>query len=308
MASSGVVGVLALALRKPLGQIAPAAQARVLLAASLLPVIAVLLVLGAALAPSFGWIADHYGGELHSHPHLCAAHPIVGWPSIPLVALAILVAARLVYTAFTGLRAATLSWTTSRSLNEASHVDQGGLRILPSDEPQAFVLGLLRPTIYATRGLVSGAAQNHLPAVLAHEQAHLRRYDPLRRFCANLGHSLHVPRVARWLDAAHERALEMAADEQAAERVGSRADVATALVAIAKARMQVPRAAFAVLGTMSPSELESRVAKLMDEGTYRDSPKRSTLFLAAAAIVMTVAMGADTVHHKVEYLLGAFGS
>ena len=307
--ASSIVGLLCIALRKQLGQLAPAAQARLLLAGSIFPLTAALLVLGAALAPSFGWIADHYSGELHSHPHLCSAHPIVGWPSIPLVALALLVAARVVQTVLTSGHAAMLSWTTAGSMKQASHADiQRGLRIIPSDEPQAFVLGLLRPTIFATRGLVSGAARKHLPAVLAHEQAHLQRYDPLRRFCANLGNSLHIPSVARILDSAHERALEMAADEQAAERVGSRADVATALVALAKARTQVPRAAFSVLGSATHSDLETRVVKLMEGGTYRDWPKRSTLFLAATAIAVAVAIGADTVHHKVEFLLGAFGS
>lgn len=314
VATSVLIAVLSVLLRKlsklapTASRLAPAAQARILLAGATFPLVASLVLLVTALSPSFGWIRDHYAGELHSHPHLCSAHPISGWPSISLVIVAILVATRLLQTLISSVRALSLSREAIRSMKQASHLGQDGLRILPTDEPQAFVIGLLRPTIYATRGLVSGHAKHHVPAVLAHENAHLRRYDPLRRFVATLGLRFHIPAVARRIDLAHERALEMAADEQAAREVGSKIAVASALVALAKARLQVPTSAFAVVGTRSASDIERRVVQLMDDGTQRDWPSRAALSIAAISVVLIIAIGADTVHHKVELLLGAFGN
>lgn len=306
--SSGLVGALGALLRGPISRLAPAAQARVFLAAATLPLSAALLVLGAALAPSFGWISDHYSGETHSHPHLCAAHQIADWPSIPLVLLALLVAARLLQTLLQSGRALWLFRQALASMGQASHTSVTGLRIIPTDEPQAFVVGLFRPRIYATRGLLAGDSKHHFPAVLAHEEAHLRRRDPLRKFVANIGLSLHVPALARRIEIAHERALEMAADEQAASVVGSRSAVASALVALAKARLRVPQLACGVAGNHSASDIERRVVQLMKPRARRDWPKSSVFVLAATSALLLIALAADTVHHEVEFLLGVFGS
>src|SRR5581483_9914934 len=55
-----------------------------------------------------------------------------------------------------------------------------GALVLPASEPRAFCQGLLRPQVYVSAGAVASLDGPALAAVLAHEQHHLRRRDPLR--------------------------------------------------------------------------------------------------------------------------------
>ncbi len=306
-AFSAFVGIGMLAFRKRLSRLAPVAQARVYLFACLLPFAAALAVLTAALAPSFGWISDHHGllGEVHSHPQLCFDHQVAGWPAVSLSVMALLLSLRFLFVLSRRLYALAVARRTRLNLNQASKAgSEPGVRVLPVPEAQAFVLGLFHPTLYVTEGLVSGDQSCHLPAVLAHEQAHLMRLDPLRRFVAGIGLSFHLPYVASWLDRHHGRAQEMAADDAAARSIGSREGIASALVALAKARFQIPAMAVAI----SEGDVEERVLQLMDDANRRDWPTRKTLGGLAATALLVVALGAQSVHHKVESLLGLLGT
>lgn len=305
-AFSAVIGLSFLVLAKPVSRLAAAAQARLYLCASLLPLTAALAVLTAALAPSFGWIRDHHGlvEQIHSHPHLCQDHHHSGLPSASLSILALLLTLRFLFVLSRRVYALLLTQRTRRSLNQASTAgSEKGIRVLPIQEAQAFVLGLFRPTLYITKGLVSGEESRHLPAVLAHERAHLRRFDPLRRFVAGIGLSFHLPGVAPFLQRNHARAQEMAADDAAAQDIGSRECIASALVALAKAQFRVPPMAVG----MSDSDVEERVIVLMDDGHRRDWPKPAMLFTVGVAALLVVAVGAQSVHHQVESLLGVLG-
>ena len=87
---------------------------------------------------------------------------------------------------------------------------------------------------------VPSGTMGNLAAVLAHERAHITRRDAPWRLVAQLAYSFHLPIVARHLDSALARAHEMAADEEAAQRVGSRSRVAEALVHMARSAAQGP--------------------------------------------------------------------
>jgi Zn-dependent protease with chaperone function len=175
--------------------------------------------------------------------------------------------------------------------------------VLPLRAPQAFVLGVLRPTLYVTRGLLSADHRKHLDAVLAHERAHLRRADPLRMLLANAGLALHLPGIAGALRRRLLQAQEMAADSEAAEAIGSRERVAQALVEIARAQRTLPSFALA----FGACNVEARVQRLLDERPRLDMPAGSTLLLGIACALFAIAAQADAVHHAVEHLLGALG-
>src|SRR5690606_4932593 len=103
-----------------------------------------------------------------------------------------------------------LSRDTSCALAQASD-SRDDVLVFPSDEPQAFVLGALRPRVYVSRGLLS-LGRNVLEPVLAHERVHARRRDLLwRALCPMLGVG-HWPSVASALRARLATAQEMAAD------------------------------------------------------------------------------------------------
>lgn len=178
------------------------------------------------------------------------------------------------------------------------------VHLLPTKEARAFVLGLWRPHVYLTTGLVSGSSREHLEVVLAHEQAHLRRQDGLRRVVARLGLAFHLPVVDGLIDRHLQRAQEMAADEEAAAAVGSKSSVARALVALSRPGGDEYAAAFA----FAAADVEARVMALLDRRRRRNWPSINVLAGSAVIVVASLAASADAVHHGVELLLGALGN
>lgn len=304
LATSAAAGLSLLPLRRALDAMAPAAHARVVLLLALLPALASAAIMTAALAPAFGWIADHClpGGDPHAHPHICAHH-VGGWPALPLLAIAAAFGARVAGSLCALARTLLVHAAARRGLDEATRTQHGRTRVLPLQAPQAFVLGVLRPTLYVTRGLLSAAHVQHLDAVLAHERAHLRRADPLRMLIANAALAFHLPGIAAALRARLLRAQEMAADVEAAAAVGSRTRVAQALVELARAQHALPGLALA----FGACNVEARVRRLLDERPHRDAPSGSSLLLGVACALAVLASQADAVHHAVERMLGAFG-
>jgi Zn-dependent protease with chaperone function len=283
---------------------APDAQARVLLAAALAPAMATAALLLAAWSPNFGWIVDHctLDGDPHGshHPHLCTHHG-GGWPGLPLALVAAVFAMRL---AWTGLRAAWGAWLAHRATRELLQTPglqrDGDAWVLPIDAPHAFVIGVWPPRLFVTRGLCASAARQHLDAIRAHELAHVENRDTARKLIAHWACGLHVPLVGARIEAQLDRALELAADDFAARSVGSCADVAQALVDMARAALVLPvgARAFAV------GHVEARVLALLDDGDRTSGPSARVLVCVIGLALAAVAMQADAVHHGVEVVLG----
>jgi len=308
-ATSACTGLCLLAPARWRASFSAAARARALLGLCLAPLLTGALVMTAALAPSFGWIADHClgVGDIHAqaHPHICEHH-VDALPALSLLAFAAALLTRIAQ------RTLGVGWTLARSAligvrlkgTTAAYASaHGELRVLPLREPQAFVLGYLRPTLFVTEGLLSPEHREHLAAVLAHEHAHMRRADPLRALIASAGLAFHLPWIASLLHDRLVRAQEMAADADAASAIGDRAQVASALVHVARAQLCLPHAALAFAG----SHVEQRVRGLLDERPLRDWPSGRALWLAFALACTFVALHADAVHHAVEQALGLLG-
>jgi Zn-dependent protease with chaperone function len=123
-----------------------------------------------------------------------------------------------------------------RGLPRAGHRPELGrhrVECITSFTPQAFCAGALRPRVYVTDSLVELLNPPSLAAVIAHEQAHARRRDPLRRslLAAVSDLLLNAPWVL-WLRRRHGEQAEISADRSAAILVGPSA-VADALTALA---------------------------------------------------------------------------
>lgn len=297
-------GALALGARR-VERLTPAAQARVALGAAVLPLLLGSAIMIAALAPSFGWIRDHCASsaDVHEHPHLCDHHVSVV-PAGALLALAAFFIARVFAATARLVQGAFAALSTARALREATVARTAPrVSIVPIDAPQAFVIGVLRPEVFVSRGLASGVHREHLAAVLSHEEAHVLRRDPLRRSLATFALAFHLPGIAVWLDRRLGQAQEMAADAEAARAVGSEERVALALVRLARARNHAVRGAMAFAG----SDVEARVATLLDHRTRNDHPHAAVLVGAFALLFAAAGIGAGAVHHGVEMLLGVLG-
>jgi Zn-dependent protease with chaperone function len=279
-----------------------------------MPLIVTLAIITAALAPAFGWVADHChaGGHQHAHPHICGHHE-TGLPALSILLLAGALALRTLVSAARTAKLLTSSWRVLELAGASSERDDlHAVCILPLAQPQAFVMGVFRPRIFVTRGLLAlGPAYTN--AVLAHERAHLRRADGLRRLVATLASTLHLPGVARSLERRLAHTQEMAADEEAATELGSRTALADALVAISRknlgaARGGTPAMATAFTGSnLAGSNVEARVQALLATPSDIDDPSPRKLLLTLAAGLVVVAWSADAIHHGVEIALGLVG-
>jgi len=304
------VAPLARAAPRLLAGAPPARRAGIAVAAAVAPTVvplaAVLLCLAPGLPALLGLGSDHCLHHL-DHPHLCLAHATVA-PTPGLLGSAALV---LVACAALGARparaigrAATRAARLARLPAEPLAPD---VRCVTSRRPFSITTGWLRPRIVASTALVGALSPADLEAVIAHERAHARRRDPLRRSLAALL-SFPLPRGGRRrLLAELELASEQACDEEAARRVGDRLQVAEAILAVERLvghGAVGPETAGAGFGD---GVLEARVRALAvpaPPGSREPSTRRNVLLAGVVLVVVVVmAAGALPLHHAVEHAL-----
>jgi hypothetical protein len=142
------------------------------------------------------------------------------------------------------------------------------VRVIPGRGLHAFCAGLLHPMVYVSEGtLATGDAA--VRAILAHEEHHRVRRDPLRLLCARVVADALRPVPPFAALAEREAALaDLAADAATEQALGDRAPLATALVRF---------------DAVAPE----RVDRLL--GTLRAPAIPFALLIAAAAVVAAIA-------------------
>ncbi|PXY22865.1 M56 family metallopeptidase [Prauserella muralis] len=169
-----------------------------------------------------------------------------------------------------------------------------GVQVIPAREPLAVTVGLWRPYVVVSSGLVAELSEQELRAVLAHEQAHVRRRDPLRLLLGRTlaAHLWFLP-VAADLRGRARRGYELAADRHAAKRCG-RAAVAGALLRVAALPPASPAFAAHFAG---PELLDARVSQLESGRPPRPaaiSRRRAALTVAGGLVFALVVAAAWT--------------
>ncbi|PYQ47365.1 MAG: hypothetical protein DMF78_23935 [Acidobacteria bacterium] len=161
--------------------------------------------------------------------------------SLPLGALAAAAAAVLLAGSGRGLRAL---WSTSALVRgwrrDAEPVSLPGSPVPAYRIRDAFpilsVVGVWRPRIYVAAQVLDALAPSELDAALAHERAHLRARDNLKRIllrsCPDV---LAFSGMGRRLEREWARAAEQAADAAAADAgAGAAVDLAASIVKVAR--------------------------------------------------------------------------
>lgn len=304
---STVSAVLVPRLWTKLASVAPARRARVLLALCLAPAVAGSALALACLLPSlYAAIVpalDHCTRHADEHLHLCLAHPT----AVPLgfMGLSLLVgvfSVCLVRALFVLMPVIRARRVLARL--EVASEENGGVRLVDSDAVFSFTGGLWRSSVFLSRGLQARLSGSQLRAVLAHERAHARRRDVLRRHLAQLGALLHAPGVARSLIAALDLACEEACDAEAAAEVGDRVEVAQTIVAVARLGSRLPDAVAATAAGFTAEALTQRVQALLSSPPAETDRPRGLGLIAVAALVVL----APALHHATETILSLLAS
>jgi Zn-dependent protease with chaperone function len=180
--------------------------------------------------------------RLHVDPHAAGTFHVLGLdvtaPSANLaglimLGLAALGAGVIVAGVRAGWRLERARRALLRSLPVAGPLPgRPGTLVVDEIRPLAFCTGYLRPCVYISRGAVARVSEEELHAVLAHEDEHRRRRDPLRQACARvLCDALFFLPVLRALSDSSAALAELLADDAAVAACdGDPAPLATAML------------------------------------------------------------------------------
>src|SRR5688572_2403762 len=210
---------------------------------------------------------------------------------IGLAAIAVALASRAI------CRAARLLTSESALSHLARHCRQwtgkngSAAAILETAYPVAAVAGVFRPRLILSARVLRECGEEEIEAIVAHERAHMRRYDNLSRaLLSALPDRWFAPRTHEQIEAAWTLAAEEAADAEAAGPAGHRrAALAATLIRVAKMADTAPPAWMPQLAFYQGIGLEYRVRVLLAEP--RHDPARLAV-VEAFAVALAICLGA----------------
>lgn len=233
-------------------------------------------------------------GHCHDHaerlPHICLTNPLfTGSETLPwflVSALTVLLTGFLVAQGTYLHKFARLK----SALHRASHEDGADYNLIHWRRPAAFTAGFWEPQIFISSRLRQALSTEHFQAVITHEQAHVRRRDPLRKYLGMALSLLHIAPTRRCILKDLTLATEQACDEAAAVEMGDGLPVAEAILAVQRLLHNSQSGLDAVAVGFTSSESASRVEALLTGGNYQESLFPDWLFflplLVATAWVM----------------------
>lgn len=296
-------------LRPWLAQLPAPMRGRLVLAATTAPLVAGAGLGLLALLPgvvALVWPAlDHCASHGDGHVHLCVVHGPhglrlgLGW-----VVLAAVLGPASIALGRTGLRVARGRRLVEALRRTAHPVVDGEHHVVASAAPFALTAGLVRPRVYVTTGLLDALDGPGRVAVLAHEDAHVRRRDPLTKLAAEIACALHLPVTRAMLLDDLALACEQACDEQAALAVGDRTTVASVLVRMGRVVERCPWPASPIVARFGEGSIAARVHALLAPPLPSPRvPSTATLIGLGVTVAM---LAAAPIHHVTETILGAF--
>ena len=166
-------------------------------------------------------------------------------------------------------------------------------KIADSERPAAFTIGIIRPSIYLTTGLIAEMSETELEAVVAHEYAHIKRKDNLSRFLASLVKDFLFPLpIVHFLFGLFMREKELAADELAVKMTGKPYELASAMLTMSKLSGFRPSFFGAALIAPAEATAEIRIRRLLGiESVKEHFSLRLVIALISSFFLVTVLAG-----------------
>jgi Peptidase family M48 len=166
---------------------------------------------------------------------------------------------------------------------------------LPEKSVAAFTVGILQSKVFLSRGLLALCTDQDVKTILAHEEAHQRRFDNLRRIIAGLLVAPLPQSLTRAMMDDHQLLCEQACDDSAAEGV-SREKVAETVLKVARLQRPTPN----YVSAFADSHTRLRIEALL-------KTSRSPLPEALPYVGSFIALGlfltlVDPLHHFLEWL------
>jgi len=179
---------------------------------------------------------------------------------------------------------------------------------IAADAPVMALVGVLRPRLLVTRGLIDALTPEELAASVAHEIGHSSGRDNLKRLMIRASPDmLPSSRSSRALEHLWAASAEHHADHLASGRdVARRCALASALVKVARLRPSATPMAEPISTLIGGGDLASRVHSLLDAAPAAAPVRRPTPVIASVSILAAAAAYAPllrVVHFATEALV-----
>lgn len=175
--------------------------------------------------------------------------------------------------------------------------------IIHSPRAQAFTSGLLRPQGFFTSGLRDGVSDDEFAVVRMHEEAHVRRLDPLQKLLFALLAGFFPGSQRNYLNRQMMLCMEQCADEQVCRSGWSETFVAQTLVKVTRLSNGMPaaKASSALCCHFAADQLNARIHYLLadDKGRSFSPLLVGILFILLSGCCL---FSVDALHHAIETL------
>jgi len=182
---------------------------------------------------------------------------------------------------------------------------------IDADAPVLALVGVLRPRLLITRGLIRALTAEELSAAVAHEMGHARAWDNVKRLAMCAAPDI-LPRsaVVEALERQWAASAERCADDAASGRdAGARCALASALVKVARLMPPAPPLTEPVSTLISGGDIDGRVRRLLDDRLSATSSRVARTagwaggLAALAALVVAYGPILRAVHEATEVLV-----
>ncbi|SDD18941.1 Signal transducer regulating beta-lactamase production, contains metallopeptidase domain [Paenibacillus sp. UNCCL117] len=165
--------------------------------------------------------------------------------------------------------------------------DKHGLTVVNAAQPFALTLGLFRPKIVFSTGLLELLDSREVEAVYYHERHHRKHRDPLKTFTLQLVSTVmwYIP-ILSWCSHHYKIAREILADHEAMTVMGTPESLGSALLKLLK-KPSAPAADFAYV-SFADTSIHYRIHHIIDPETAV-SP-RLPIKLAAISLPVVLAL------------------
>lgn len=161
---------------------------------------------------------------------------------------------------------------------------------IDAETPVLALVGVLRPRLLVTRGLLAVLSAEELAASVAHEIGHSRAWDNLKRLAMRSAPDVLPPTAAmhalerRWASSSEHRADHVASDNDPRLRCA----LASALLKVARLTPPSPPMAEPISTLIGGGDIASRVRRLLDDRTAVSQGRvtRAAGWIAGLALVL----------------------
>lgn len=294
--ASGAVHALWPVARRRVARLGPRARARCLLALRMFPTaLALAASISVALPSYLEFEARHTtevpGGALEAFAAL----------GLVLGAVAVARLCRVV----SRTRRVVKSWSRAAPSALVTGVPLATVRV-SSALPVVALAGWRRRVLFMAGSVIDGCDPRLLGAIAAHEVAHRRSVDNLKRLLlAACADTLILSGTGREIAAAWEAAAEEAADDDAIASGARPEDLAEALLAVARLAPAGAWPVFPAAAFYQGGCLERRVRRLLADGVPAAQPPRGRLRRVLTTLVLLAcwALVAEALHRPARSLL-----